>query len=115
MLRFGTGGQFVGEGGEERERPLRIAFVLRQMERHLADQMGERIDFAEPVGGPLGIGCRGLGDQRGEFRPACFKQLGRQVFEPDHRRRGLNKLNQFLPRGRRQCPPVFSWLVLGLA
>ena len=115
MLRLRARGEFVGEGGQKREWPFRIAFVLRQMKRHLADQMGERIDSAKPFGRPRRIGRRVVGGEGGEFPPGSRESFGGEVLQANHRRRGLNELDKLVLWWRRQQPPALARFSLCLA
>ena len=95
VLRARLGGELRRVGGEEGERRVGVAAVLRQIEVHAADQVPGRI---QPLEKALQVGlCRGKrrGQRRGDLLPQRAQHVRRQVFRARHHRRRQHQGRKF--------------------
>ena len=87
VLHSSLGRQLGNEGRQECEWVLRVAFVLREVKRHAADEPPLRISLAE-VGLDPAFVLLDLGaDERVELRPPGCKHIGGEVLTTVHGRR----------------------------
>ncbi len=86
MLHLALRRQAVGERGQERERIVRVALVLGQVERHAADEPPLRVALAEITLRPAGVPGDLAPGQRIEVLPPVRQDFRRQVLQAGHRR-----------------------------
>ena len=92
--------QAVGERGQERERVVRIALVLGQVERHAADESPPGVAGTQVAPSSAGVLPDFAPGENIEIAPAIREDIRSQVLQPGHRGCPENRPVKLGHRGR---------------
>ena len=112
MLHPAPGARAHRVGGEEGERVLLVAAVLRQVQAHLADDVPRGVARTQPVPDRTAMGADLLGERAVEVGPARGNPVGVDVLAAVHGRNGAGHPAALI-RGAVDFDPLAPFLEIG--